>query len=103
MKKWSAGRKGFLVVAALVISLLVLAACGEDGKEEGSLKSGGLFDFTGALAEFGPPIRNGASLGVDDCNEAGGNVQMVEADAGTDATIGVDAANQLIDVEGADV
>ena len=103
MKKWSACRKGFLVVAALVISLLVLAACGEDGKEEGSLKIGGLFDFTGALAEFGPPIRNGAALGVRDCNEAGGSVEMVEADAQTDATAGVDAANQLIDVQGAHV
>src|SRR3990170_7403792 len=103
MKRWSAGRKGFLIVAALVISLLVLAACGEDKKEEGSLKIGGLFDFTGALAEFGPPIRNGAALGVRDCNEAGGSVEMVEADAQTDATAGVDAANQLIDVQGAHV
>jgi ABC-type branched-subunit amino acid transport system substrate-binding protein len=105
-------------VAAVVLgAALVLAACdddGDDGEEpdgtagrtpsaSGTLKIGGLFSFTGGLAEFGPPIRNGAALGVRDCNEAGGNVELAEADDGTEATVGVDAANQLLDVEGAHV
>ena len=81
MSHWVIRHKWLVLAVISVIALLALSACEE---EEGGLKIGGLFDFTGALAEFGPPIRNGASLGVDDCNEAGGNVQMVEADAGTD-------------------
>jgi ABC-type branched-subunit amino acid transport system substrate-binding protein len=109
----------------MIIGLLAFAAC-EDDEKDGktptgqtpsagitpatgptALTIGGLFDFTGALAEFGPPIRNGAALGIADCNAAGGidggKVEMVEGDAQTDATAGVDAANQLIDVEGAQV
>jgi ABC-type branched-subunit amino acid transport system substrate-binding protein len=72
-----------------------------------ALTIGGIFDFTGALAEFGEPISNGAKLGVADCNAAGGiaggTVVMEEADGGTDPTVAVDAATQLADTQGAQV
>jgi len=117
-------RQRFVLVAiAALAALLVFAACDDDEDGDGEptataeegvtpaagdgLTIGGLFAFTGALAEFGPPIRNGAALGVADCNTAGGvlggQVTLLEADTQTDATAGVDAANQLIDIQGADV
>jgi ABC-type branched-subunit amino acid transport system substrate-binding protein len=126
MPQWLGRHKWLWLIAIVAIALLAFAAC-EDDEEEGktptgdetpsagitpatgptALKIGGLFDFTGALAEFGPPIRNGAAMGIADCNAAGGidggTVEMVEGDAQTDATAGVDAANQLIDIEGAQV
>jgi len=126
MPQWLGRHKWLWLVAIVAIALLAFAAC-DDDEEEGTtpaggetpaagitpatgptaLTIGGLFDFTGALAEFGPPIRNGAALGIADCNAGGGigggTVEMVEGDAQTDATAGVDAANQLIDVEGAQV
>ncbi|HLB27414.1 MAG TPA: ABC transporter substrate-binding protein [Dehalococcoidia bacterium] len=126
MPQWLSRPKWFWLIAGIaVIAVLAFGAC-KDEEREGktptgetpsagitpatgptALKIGGLFDFTGALAEFGPPIRNGAAMGIADCNAAGGiggdKVEMVEADAQTSATAGVDAANQLIDVEGAHV
>src|SRR3990172_13153797 len=126
MPQWLGRHKWLWLIAIVVVALLAFAAC-EDDEEEGktptgtetpaagitpatgptALKIGGLFDFTGALGELGPPIRNGAALGIAECNAAGGiggdKVEMVEADAQTSATAGVDAANQLIDVQVAHV
>ena len=71
-----------------------------------ALTIGGLFSFTGR-SPVRAPIENGAKLGVADCNAAGGigggTVEMKSADDGTDGTVGVDAANQLVDLEGAEV
>lgn len=126
MSQWVTRWKWLIVALMGLAAMLALAACAEEEEVpeatatapaeetpeatpagETTFKIGGLFDFTGALAEFGPPIRNGAALGVADCNTAGGVlgglVEMVEGDAQTDPTAGVDAANQLIDVEGAHV
>ena len=123
MPQWLGRHKWLWLIAIVAIALLAFAAC-EDDEEEGktptppaagitpatgptALTIGGVFDFTGALAEFGEPIQNGAKLGIADCNAAGGidggTVEMKVADGGTDSTVAVDAANQLIDVEGAQV
>src|SRR3990170_708200 len=124
MPQWLGRHKWLWLIAIVVVALLAFAAC-EDDEEEGTtptgdetpsagitpatgptaLTIGGLFDFTGALAEFGPPIRNGAAMGVADCNAAGGiggdKVEMVEGDAQTSATAGGEAAKPLIDGPGA--
>jgi len=105
MRKWLS-RHVWLWVLALALAVaaaFIFAACEDDEEAVLTLKIGGLFDFTGALAEFGPPINNGAQLGVDDCNAAGGKLEMVTADSETNATAGVAAATQLLDIEGAHV
>ncbi|MDP2950559.1 MAG: ABC transporter substrate-binding protein, partial [Chloroflexota bacterium] len=70
----------------------------------GQLKIGLLFDYTGALAEFGPNLETGAQLAVEQINAAGGvlgqPVQIVKADSGTNRQVAVEAANRLVNVEG---
>jgi len=98
--------KWLIVLLVAALAMISLAACGDDDGDGGgdggeTLKLGGIFDFTGPLAEFGPPIENGAKLGVQDCVAAGGSIEMTSADGGTDGTVAVDAANTLIDTQGA--
>jgi branched-chain amino acid transport system substrate-binding protein len=66
---------------------------------------GTLFDYTGALAEFGPPLRNGADLAAEHINEAakevfgGPIIKLIHEDSGTTAAIGVDKAKKLVQVD----
>lgn len=122
------------VLAIAMALALVAVACGDDEEEEqapaaapaveeaaptaeeaapaaeeaapadGPLKIGVLFDFTGALAEFGPVIQTGVDLAIKHINAAGGvlgqPVQTAVGDGGTDPTIAVEEARRLIDIEG---
>ena len=95
------------LVLAVLSAFLVLAvmACQSDGEEEGPLVVGNLNAFTGALAEFGPPLRNSVELASDHVNRAGGvngqSVVIVSRDTAVNPVQGVDAARALVDVEGA--
>ncbi len=66
---------------------------------------GTLFDYTGALAEFGPPFRNAAELAAEQINEAaravlgGPIIRLIHEDSGTTAAIGVDKAKKLVEVD----
>lgn len=66
---------------------------------------GTLFDYTGALAEFGPLIRNGADLAAKHLNDAardvlgGPIIRLIHEDSGTTASIGIDKAKKLVDVD----
>lgn len=66
---------------------------------------GTLFDYTGALAEFGPHHRNAANLAAKHINEAaiqvfGGPIlELIHEDAGTTASVGVDRARKLVNVD----
>ena len=68
-------------------------------------KVGTLFDYTGALAEFGPSHRNAANLAARQINEAaqqvfGGPIlELVHEDSGTTASVGVDRARKLVNVD----
>lgn len=64
---------------------------------------GTLFDYTGALAEFGPPLRNAADLCAEQINEAakavlgGPIIKLIHEDSGTTAAIGIEKAKKLIE------
>lgn len=66
-----------------------------------------LFDYTGALAEFGPGMENGARLALDGLNAAaedvlgGPLIDLVVEDAATEASVGVDRARKLVDIDDA--
>ena len=68
------------------------------------IKIGTLFSYTGALAPYGPPIRNGADLAAELINEAGGilgrPVEAVHRDSGSAAQVATDSARALITTEG---
>lgn len=65
-----------------------------------------LFDYTGALAEFGPGMENGTRLSADALNAAaeellgGPLIRLVVEDAATEAAVGVDRARKLVDTDG---
>ena len=66
---------------------------------------GNLNSFTGALAEFGPPLRNSVQLAAGHVNRAGGvgggSMLVISRDTAVNPVQGVDAARALVDVEGA--
>ena len=68
------------------------------------LKIGLLFSFTGDLSRFAGPMFDTAQLAAQEINANGGvfglDIELVDADTGTDSTIGVASAQTLVDVEG---
>lgn len=70
------------------------------------VRVGTLLDYTGALAEFGPAHRNAAELAAAQLNEAaqavfgGPIIRLVHEDSGTTASIGIDRARKLVEVDG---
>jgi hypothetical protein len=68
------------------------------------LKVGTLFDYTGDLAEFGPPVRNGADLAASHVNSAGGVLgqvlQLIHRDSEMSGEIAVGEAHTLVDLYG---
>ncbi|MBS3966953.1 MAG: ABC transporter substrate-binding protein [Truepera sp.] len=67
---------------------------------------GVLLDYTGALAEFGPAMRNSAELAAAQINAAaeavfgGPIIRLIHEDSATSAAVGADRARKLIDVDG---
>ena len=107
---------GFVVVKSitrflaliLIVSLGFLLTVGCRGAEEEVLKPvqiGTILAFTGDLASFGPPMRNGADLAAELVNAAGGvldrPVRAVHKDSGTNPQVAIEAARTLININGA--
>lgn len=67
---------------------------------------GALLDFTGPLGEFGPAHRDAAELAAAHVNAAatevfgGPIIELVFEDAATSASVGIDRARKLVDVDG---
>lgn len=67
---------------------------------------GTLMSYTGALAEFGPAINNGATLAADQINAAatavfgGPLIEIVTEDDGTNPSQGTDRARKLVNTDG---
>ncbi|TBH21666.1 ABC transporter substrate-binding protein [Thermus thermamylovorans] len=94
-------RRGFLKAG---LGLAVLGMARAQGAPP-VVRVGTLFDYTGALAEFGPPFRRAADLAARQINEAaravfGGPImELVHEDSGTTASIGIDRARKLVGVD----
>jgi branched-chain amino acid transport system substrate-binding protein len=68
------------------------------------IKIGTLFDYTGDLASYGGPIRNGTELAAKHINDAGGllggrKIQLVHKDSQTSPQAAVEAARALVNVD----
>lgn len=68
------------------------------------VKIGTILAFTGDLANFGPPMRNGADVAVEEINKGGGvlgqPLEIVHRDSGTSSQVAIEAARALINVDG---
>ena len=75
-----------------------------EGPTGDPVKIGTLLDYTGGLATYGPPIRNGADLAAELLNDAGGvlgrPVEAAHKDSGTSAQVATDGARALVNTEG---
>jgi ABC-type branched-subunit amino acid transport system substrate-binding protein len=67
---------------------------------------GVLIDYTGALAEFGPALRNSAELAAAQINAAaevvfgGPLIRLIHEDSATSPAVGADRARKLIEIDG---
>jgi len=74
-------------------------------QEPAEVNVGILFDYTGALAEFGPGMEQGVQMVADQLNAAaeehlgGPLIRLVVEDAATEASVGVDRARKLVDTD----
>jgi ABC-type branched-subunit amino acid transport system substrate-binding protein len=109
------------LLALLFAVSLVAAACGDDDEPEedasaseadaggedsggaggdGTLKIGYLLPQTGDLSFLGPPMIKGVEMAIADINAAGGvngkDVELVEADDGTDPDVASTAVDRLL-------
>ncbi|HEY8486071.1 MAG TPA: ABC transporter substrate-binding protein [Limnochordales bacterium] len=105
----SVGRRRFLkgvgsAAGALALSGRLSLRVAAEGRPPVA-RVGTLFDYTGALAEFGPHHRNAANLAAKHINDAavqvfGGPIlELVHEDSGTTASVGVDRARKLVNVD----
>lgn len=117
-------KKLYILLSVILTIGLLLSACGpketaeptpvpeeeeptaipEEEEEEEmvepiEIKIGALVPDTGPLAEFGAGFHNAGDLAVEQLAEAGVIVNLVYSDTETAPMPGVDAANNLIDVE----
>ena len=61
-----------------------------------SVKMGGIFPFTGAVAEFGKPLHQSALLAIKHLTEAGFSVGWAVVNSKTNPDTGVEVAHELI-------
>ncbi|MCK4394024.1 ABC transporter substrate-binding protein [Candidatus Bipolaricaulota bacterium] len=85
-----------LLVVGLVLGLAITATAAE------TIKIGALTALTGGLGPFGPVIRDGAILAIEQINAAGGvlgkELELVVGDTATDPAVARDAATKLIEI-----
>ena len=79
------------ILITVLLSLL-LASCGSSGdsdssSEIGTLRVGTILPETGTLAFLGPPMVQAAELAAQEITEAGGSIQLIPGDSGTNGDI----------------
>lgn len=84
----------------VLLTMSVFAAAG------GPVVLGTLMGLTGGLAPYGMPIQNATDLAALDINQQGGvlggrSIVLAHRDSATNPQVGVDAANKLVNIDGA--
>lgn len=86
-----------------MVGLVGVLAMGAAFAQTCTVSIGSIMSLTGSLGVLGEAIAQGAQLGVADLNAAGGvngcQVNLALADDQTQASVGVDAAKRLADVQ----
>ena len=83
------------------VMLCILLSSGAPGQENSetptaNMKVGTLFDYSGALQEWGLNFQKGAELAAKQMTAAGFTIEFIHEDSGTDAEIAKKAAEKLI-------
>lgn len=80
----------------------------DSGGDSGSKKPlpvGTVIPFSGDLSDFGGPMLNALKMAQEDINAAGGplgrEIELLDEDSATDSTQAVNAANKLVNTDGA--
>ena len=101
-----------LAAALACAALLALAGCRSAADDPTPtptppppVKIGSLMDFTGDLAEYGPPMDDAIKLAAKHVNAAGGvlngrSIEVLSEDGGTNDALSVSAARKLVTVDG---
>lgn len=96
---------GRLAAGAAAVALALLGSTSATADEGGELRIGALMPMTGDLQSYGETSLNGTRLAVKHINEHGGvhgeDAEVVSGDTQTAPQAGVDAAQQLVNVDGA--
>ncbi len=94
-----------LLVFATAVMLFAVGSCTTDENgEAGSadVTIGTVMPVSGDLSTLGPAAQSSMSLAFDLVNEAGGvngsKIEVLHRDSGTNATLGVDAASGLVNI-----
>lgn len=88
----------FIVILALAL-FVVQGAFARGGKPTEEIKVGTLMAHTGPLKEYGPAIKNGAVLAVQQLGEAGLTINLIHEDTETAPIAGANAAKKLVDID----
>ena len=90
-----------LTTLVLLIALLALplAGCGQDEKDEGTIKIGSLNHVTGVGAPWGEPMQKAIELAVEEINADGGvlgrQIELIAEDDNTDTDMALQKAKKL--------
>lgn len=102
--------KPALVACVAAVGLLttacgqgVLGGGGDDADDKGPILLGSAIPMSGSSAAFGPYLKNGAQLAIDEINAKGGvlgrKLKLKVEDAACDPKTAVSAANKLVAAE----
>ncbi len=93
-------RRALLLIVILLLSSITiptLASAENNDSRNQPIKIGFLNDASGPVANFGPGWESAAEKAEYDLNADGGNFELVYADSGCDQTMGMSAAQALVD------
>ena len=91
-------RFALLPALALVATIGLVAACGDDGDGSGdvTLHLGAILPETGGLSNLGRPMIAGVRLAEADIKAAGGAIEVTYADSATSPETAPEAVNRLL-------
>ena len=105
-------KKIYNIMALIMIFALVLTACGAQATTAPTapptvatkevIKIGGLFDFTGPVADLGPKFQAGVELALEEVNYtvAGHKIELLVEDTATSVDVAVEKFKKLADADG---
>ena len=94
-----------VLLSIVILFAMALASCGGSAAESNTIKVANLSPLTGPVPTFGESTKNGFEMAVEEWNAAGGvlgkQIEAIVEDSQCTADPAVNAANKVIDQDGA--